>query len=52
MGASMGRAPDKTRTLAEWHRVLKPGGRLYIGDIVISKALPREALNDISLWTC
>jgi arsenite methyltransferase len=43
--------PDKAKTLAEWHRVLKPGGRLYVGDIVISKALPREALHDISLWT-
>ena len=43
--------PDKTKTLREWVRVLKPGGRLFIGDILISKPLPQEALDDISLWT-
>ena len=42
---------NKTETLKEWNRVLKPGGDLYIGDILISKALPEEALDDISLWT-
>jgi len=26
-------------------------GRLYIGDIILSKALPKAALDDISLWT-
>jgi arsenite methyltransferase len=43
--------PDKDKTLKEWARVLKPGGRLYIGDIVLEKKIPREALDDISLWT-
>ena len=43
--------PDKVKTLTEWARVLKPGGRLYIGDILVSKAIPPEALEDISLWT-
>jgi len=43
--------PDKTKTLREWSRVLKPGGRLFIGDILISKPMPQEALDDISLWT-
>ncbi len=43
--------PDKKKTLSEWARVLKPGGRLFIGDIIVSKPLPREALIDISLWT-
>ena len=42
--------PDKVRTLTEWARVLKPGGRLYIGDILVGKAVPPEALEDISLW--
>ena len=42
--------PDKRKTLREWARVLKPGGRLFIGDIMISKPMPQEALNDISLW--
>ena len=43
--------PDKEKTLKDWARVLKPGGRLYIGDILVSKKVPKEALNDISLWT-
>ena len=42
---------DKEKTLRDWARVLKPGGRLYIGDILVSKRIPREALDDISLWT-
>ncbi|MEJ2417920.1 MAG: methyltransferase domain-containing protein [Exilibacterium sp.] len=42
---------DKQKTLKEWARVLKPGGWLYIGDILISKTMPQEALNDVSLWT-
>ena len=43
--------PDKSQTLKEWARVLKPGGRLLIGDIVLEKKIPQEALDDISLWT-
>ena len=43
--------PDKVRALSEWARILKPGGRLYIGDILVAKAIPPEALEDISLWT-
>ena len=42
---------DKMKTLSEWQRVLKPGGRLYIGDILVSKSIPQSALDDISLWT-
>lgn len=43
--------PDKEKTLNDWSRVLKPGGRLYIGDILVSKKIPQSALDDISLWT-
>jgi ubiquinone/menaquinone biosynthesis C-methylase UbiE len=43
--------PDKVTTLSEWARILKPGGRLYIGDILVAKSIPPEALEDISLWT-
>ena len=42
---------DKKMTLSEWKRVLKPGGRLYIGDILVAKSVPPSALDDISLWT-
>jgi SAM-dependent methyltransferase len=42
---------DKVATLAEWCRVLKPGGRLQVGDILVERAVPVEALDDISLWT-
>lgn len=30
--------PDKTATLAEWHRILKPGGRLQVGDILVERS--------------
>jgi SAM-dependent methyltransferase len=43
--------PDKKKTLREWKRVLKPGGRLYIGDILVAKPIPQPSLDDISLWT-
>jgi SAM-dependent methyltransferase len=42
---------DKTTTLREWLRVLKPGGRLQAGDIVVERPVPADALEDISLWT-
>jgi arsenite methyltransferase len=42
---------DKMKTLSEWKRVLKPGGRLFIGDILVAKSVPQSALDDISLWT-
>jgi SAM-dependent methyltransferase len=42
---------DKPATLREWMRVLKPGGRLQIGDIVLARQVPESAMSDISLWT-
>lgn len=42
---------DKTATLREWFRILKPGGRLQVGDILGEHAVPSDALDDISLWT-
>jgi SAM-dependent methyltransferase len=44
-------AVDKTKMLREWFRILKPGGRLQVGDILVEKPVPAEALEDISLWT-
>ena len=43
--------PDKATVLAEAFRVLKPGGRLQIADIIVGKAVPDSAKQDIALWT-
>ena len=43
--------PDKATVLAEAFRVLKPGGRLQIADIVVAKVVPEGAKQDIALWT-
>ncbi len=43
--------PDKRRALQEMARVLKPEGRLQIGDILVEKAVPAGAKEKIDLWT-
>jgi ubiquinone/menaquinone biosynthesis C-methylase UbiE len=43
--------PEKERAVAEIARVLKPGGRAQIGDIVIGEVLSEECLRDVDLWT-
>lgn len=43
--------PDKPAALQEMARVLKPGGRLQIGDILVQKAVPESARRNIDLWT-
>ncbi len=43
--------PDKAAGLHEMARVLKPGGRLQIGDILVQKAVPASAKQRIDLWT-
>jgi len=44
-------APDKERVLQEMQRVLKPGGRLQIADILVQKEVPESARRKIDLWT-
>jgi arsenite methyltransferase len=43
--------PDKDTALQEMSRVLKPGGRLQIGDILVQKTVPESAKRKIDLWT-
>jgi arsenite methyltransferase len=43
--------PDKAVVLGEAFRVLKPGGRLQVADIIVGKAVPDGAKQDIALWT-
>jgi len=43
--------PDKSAALSEMARVLKPAGRLQIGDIIVRKQVPDDAKQRIDLWT-
>jgi SAM-dependent methyltransferase len=43
--------PDKLAALQEIARVLKPAGRLQVGDILVQKAVPEAAKQQIDLWT-
>jgi arsenite methyltransferase len=43
--------PDKQKTLGEMFRVLRPGGRLQIGDILVGREVSNAAKQKIDLWT-
>jgi SAM-dependent methyltransferase len=43
-------SPDKDAVFSEMFRVLKPGGRLQIVDILVQKPVPTNAKNNLDLW--
>ena len=43
--------PDKEVVMREVYRILKPGGRFQIGDIVVHVDVPQEAKDDVELWS-
>jgi len=42
--------PDKARAFSEIHRVLKPGGRFSVSDIVLDGELPEPVRRSAELW--
>jgi len=43
-------SPDKDKVFAEAFRVLKPGGRMLISDIVTQGELPNEIRENLEMW--
>ena len=41
---------DKDRALSEAFRVLKPGGRFAVSDVVVRGAVPAEVRRSVELW--
>jgi SAM-dependent methyltransferase len=42
---------DKARVISEAHRVLNPGGRFAVSDVVLRGELPEPVLKSMGLWT-
>jgi SAM-dependent methyltransferase len=44
-------APDKRRVFSEIARVLRPGGQLYLADVVVERELSLAVRSDPDLWS-
>ena len=43
-------APDKAAVYREIHRVLKPGGRFVVSDVIAERELPEAVRSDPAAW--
>ena len=43
-------SPDKDAVFRESVRVLRPGGRLHVSDVVLSREITAEEKDDLALW--
>jgi arsenite methyltransferase len=43
-------SPEKHKVYAEAHRVLRPGGRMMVSDVVLERALPDAVLQSIDVY--
>lgn len=43
-------SPDKRQVFNEIYRVLKPGGQLFLADVIVQRELTEEARSDPDIW--